>query len=270
MHFIYKYDVKKGMRILAVLICMIVLVPTAVSLGVGVDSSVKDGFDIDEDEEFDVVFYMRGDGNTNDVEFFVELGGSQEGLWFNGDHQRWTDSFTLDPYENKEITVEVDGREPGEYRVFYGYVLEDDGSGFGIDSITRQAFTVEVDGDSTDNEDVDILVPSSSASSSSSSSGGGGGGGAFAGLYNQSEEKEEEPAPRQASDERVEANIQDVTGQNTALSEAAVDTSQVSSNKVSNIGDVDAKTMLQIILLIGFVAFLLNAGVLLQVARGER
>lgn len=258
---------------------MIILSPFVYSLGIGVPSSISEGFEMDTGDEVDIVFSIRGDELDNDIVFFIHQDASQDrALEFEGDYV-YSDDMNIDAFENEDVEIEVYAENSGVHIVYYGYKIEADGSGMGIDSIVQNKFMITVDGqdlnpnnDTHNNESdddfqetgggIDIVVGSTSSSSGGSSRGSGGSRGA--GYLPLSDEPEE-----QSDSSGDEANIQDISAQGSSLTEMSVDTSEekrtitnpFASNKESlseNTNDDGEKRILLYLVLIGAVACLVN------------
>lgn len=200
------------MRLLAVLVGIFVLIPAVSGVGILVPSDI-DGdqtLRIREGSTAELNFVIRGDATNNTIDFFITpaVSGYVE---FN-DNPSIYQRIELDPYEEYKLTVLIDALQPiNGFDVTYGfsYVGNNDGD-IGFQQVVASDFKIKVlEGYHP------AVVETTPVVEETTSSGSGGG-------YPTSTVTVEEEAPAE-SEPVVEAPIQDVTGSETALSQAVVD-----------------------------------------------
>jgi len=198
------------MRVLLMVLMVFMAVASATALSLPINPDIKDGVTVDVDEIESIVFTIKGDVNENDVEFFVRpvVEGHAQ---FEGYFDEYIKAFTLAPYEERQIVVDIEGVQKGrDLFIEYGalYSAEVDGS-FGFREKINSYFFLDVvcSGDCGSES---VQSPSDSADSS-------GGGGAIPPTRTIAS------ADDQSVDEK-DPNMDEISPQGTSLTTGVADT----------------------------------------------
>jgi hypothetical protein len=96
-----------------------------------------------------VDFVLRGDNETQDVVFFVQV---PSGVQVN----QSSVPLTLGPYENRVISEKFSGLSDGLYTANYGFRFVGDGSGMPLSQSLAKSFTVQVTGFSNNSMNISV------------------------------------------------------------------------------------------------------------------
>lgn len=234
------------MRIVMMVVAVLIMLPSALSLGIVVPQEVSSGtIDLDVGEEETITFLMKASDETGSAEFFIQ---GTEGVYVNG-KEAYTEDVTFEPFGAKEIDVTFSAREEGKYTVVWGYTQKGTNDGLQIGQKVQDEFIVTVDVNTVRDARAAILLGNEEGSGSS-------------GGVEVQELSEQSDLP---SDEDV--ILADISTQGSSLSEAVVDTSvankQVSvteSNNGGSEGSEEGKGMLLMTMSLGVVTIGLLGG----------
>ncbi len=235
---------------------------------------------IDEGDDFSVDFRLRGDSLAREVEFFIKA--DKIGIEFNN-RDTYKETFNLGVYEIEEIEIFIEGNQPGDYVVEYGFI--DRGSeDVMFEQVVSRTFIIEVDGegsqanetnnDTVDSGDgVDINVPSSSSpsssSSSSSSAGRSGGGAGYFPVDEEPESTTTKPKSTSSSDRDSDVSFQDISAQGSSLTETTVSGSLPGGFGIGGESmDLNAEKLLILAMSVALLSLTLH-GVTIASMRGE-
>lgn len=296
-HFIYELFLVRCMdRHLLITIMMgLMLLPQVHAIGVATFDDYSAGFEMDQGDEIDLEFVLRGDEiDHDDVAFFIY--SENNALEFNGDTY-YERQYNLDEYEDVNIDVEMYAVKDGEYDVSYGYFIDPADDEFGIRTVVENSFEVEIGYVEEEDDDFNVLVNGTDESNvGSGRRGGGGGGGAYippeeveekefvnglwfnneTGMYEDENGNEfDEAYARQIIDgveeqpEVQEVIAQDISAQGSATNEIVVDpeTGGTPEPTFTVASTAEGKEFMLVVLIIGFVAVLATFGAATYVNR---
>lgn len=158
------------MRGMLLVLCALVLAPSVFALGAYVDSAQETKFSVGQTK--DLSFYLKGDGTTKNVRFFVE---SSPGF-----AQGYETYVQVPNYDTVKVVVPLTAIANGVYTLNWGF--EEEGSGgMQMDLVTKSVLQVSVGAGGQVNTTNTTTTTNKTSSGSSSStvrrkaSGGGGG-----------------------------------------------------------------------------------------------
>lgn len=279
--------------VLIALMLMAITLPAVHAVGIATMTDYSGGFEMDEGDQIDLEFSLRGDDQVNEVKFYMY--SENDGMRFNG-NSLYEKEFNLDEYENEDIEIEMEAWLPGNWDVTYGYRTGGEDGSFDIEAFVENTFVVEVeDREDYDANEFDVLVDSTESESSSSGSSGGGGGGAYIppedpekvydqyGLWYDEDgtaylEDGTEASPDyieflKADEAEQEVILADVSTQGSSLSEIAVDVAEAANaDPIPSLPggeDDESKFVLVAVLFLGIIAVVFTFGAAKYEGKGE-
>lgn len=160
------------MRFVMMVLVALALSCSVIAAGMGVPEALRGSQTIDGDESdiLDAKVLLQGGTGESELTFFAEVNAS--GLTVNGESLKYERSLTLQPYENKEVSLRLRGVRDGSYLVTWGFIEHNDGSGFPVETRVDKTTVVRV----RDVAEQNVTVPVTTTVSTGGRRGGGGGG----------------------------------------------------------------------------------------------
>ena len=213
------------MRQLAILVAALLILPSAMAVGILVPEDFDDRVTFWDEADRDITFKLKGDSEEQRIRFFIRP--EFPILTMNGNGGDYTEELILQPYEVREIPIIFRGtEEKNRFGVTYGftYVGETNDTGaMGFEQTVASKFDAKVRTSSDNGLDVTVQT-NSPGGTRGVGSGGGGGGGRYTGSTGSTENTTLTPEEPPASDNQQEVQLADVTGSRTALTQTAVNT----------------------------------------------
>jgi hypothetical protein len=133
------------------------------AVSITVPESMKATYSMEVGDQIVFDFVLRGDVQVESVQFFMKTGSGE--VVFNGEKNDLL-SFTLQPFQERNISVVMKAVKQGSASVAWGYSYV--ASGAMMNQVTQKRFSVNVHA---------VPVQNNSSGTRRSSGGGGGGGG---------------------------------------------------------------------------------------------
>jgi len=208
------------MKALIWLLCAVLVLPSVLGVGIGLPQDLEEVVYVDEGDDWTYTFLLKGDADEQDVQFYV-LTAREGVVEVNGNEDGYTKNYNLDPYEDVSIDIDFQAIGGGRISIIWGFKYlgsGDSDDGFSFEQAMQKTFIVEVDGDGSYNEYIDVEVNTNDDdddddSTTGSAGGAGGGGGAGAALL------EVELGPDAGSNAGSGEDLQDISAQGSATSE---------------------------------------------------
>lgn len=219
-YYVYQILMMRQYPLFVMVALLMMQAVAAVSLQV--PDEVSDGrLTVDVGDVQMIDFTIKSDNKGHDVVFFAYA--DPEGYVEVDGKQRVEEAFHLNPYEIETFPLDIEAVDnpDGDAIFHWGVTIDGDDSDFGISNQIADDFTIRIRGDATGDAgststdvDVDVSAPLDGQGKPS-----GGVGGSTALMQNS-----QSSTPSDGDSSAADGNIGDVTGSDSSLSEARVNT----------------------------------------------